>query len=427
LKHISKFLVLLLFFSFFAYKINIIKANLVIDGIITPNEYQQKKVFQDGDYELSWRIDGEIVSFAMKAKTTGWVSVGIDPEFKMKNADIYLGWVTKEGTVELFDTFCNVEMGPHPPDKDQGGTNDILAFNGKEDGSYTTIEFSRKLDTGDLTDKIVPKTGKLTVMVAYGATDEFKPRHIFRTTDTIEMEVAKEKFIEITALQAKEMIEKANNIQVLDVSPYWKQGHLPRAINIESNELLQNLHKLDRTKATIVYCHGDAPAIFAANILVNNGFKPVFRLLGNYKAWVDAGFPIEKDTEKIIIRFKVGSKTYFIGAITKEMDSPPVIIDGRALIPIRYLAEAIGAKTEWEPTTRKITLRLNLIIIELVIDQNMAMINGKSKQIDPSNPKVKPIIILGRTMLPLRFVAEQLNCLIDWNPSNQEIVITYPK
>ena len=427
MKYISKFLVLVIFFSFFSYKVSPIKANLVIDGIITPNEYQQKKVFQNGDFELSWRIDGEIVSFAMKAKTIGWVSLGIDPEVKMKNSDIYLGWVAKDGSVALFDTYCTVEVGPHPPDTDQGGTNDILAFNGKEEGSFTTIEFSRKLDTNDLTDKIVPKTGKLTVMVAYGAVDEFKPRHIFRATDMIDMEVIKENYIEITALQAKELIDKANNIQVLDVSPYWKEGHLPGAINIESNDILQNLDKLDRKKATIVYCHGDAPAIFAANLLVNNGFKPVFRLLGNYKAWVDAGYPIEKYTEKIIIRFKVGSKTYLIGTATKEMDSPPVIMDGRTLIPIRYLAEAIGAKTEWEAKSRKITIRLNQTIIELVIDQNMAVINGKIQQIDPSNPKVKPIIILGRTMLPLRFVAEQLNCLIEWKPSNQEIVITYPK
>jgi len=424
---IMKCLLVIVLIQSFLYPARIANSNQSIDGVITNQEYSSKKTFQDGSYELMWRINNEVITFAMKAKTIGWVSIGIDPEVKMKNADIYLGWVTKEGNTELFDTFCTVEVGPHPPDTDQGGKDDIIAFAGKEDGNYTTIEFSRKLNTGDEKDKIIPISGKLTITVAYGAVDEFKPRHIFRTTDTITMDLVKEKFIEINAKQAKEMIDKAVNLQILDVSPNWKQGHIPGAINIETNDLMQNLNKLDIKKATLVYCHGDAPSIFAATLLVENGFKPVFRLLGNYKAWVDEGYPIEKYNEKLIIRFKVGSKTYLVGTTTKEMDSPPVIIDGRTLIPIRYLAEAIGAKTEWEAKTRKITLRFNQTIIELVIDQNMASINGKMQQIDPSNPKVKPIIILGRTMLPLRFVAEQLNCLIEWNPSNQEIVITYPK
>lgn len=427
MKTISKWLIFFLVLNVIVFTNQSLKAKLVIDGVITDQEYPQKKVFQNGDYVLNWRIDGEIITFAMKAKTVGWVAVGIDPELKMLNTDIYIGWVTSDAKCELFDTFCSVPVGPHPPDTDQGGTNDILAFNGKDDGTFTTIEFSRKLDTQDAKDKTIPKTGNLKIMVAFGANDEFTLRHVFRTTDEITMDATKHNYVEINVQQAKDLVDKANNFQTLDVSLYWKQGHIPGSINIESKELLLNLDKLDKKKSTLVYSHDDETSILSANLLANNDFKPVFRLLGNYQAWIDAGYPIEKSEEKTIIRFQVGSKTYWIGNTHKEMDSPPVIIDGRTLLPIRYLSEAIGASTEWEAKTRKITVKLNKIVIVLVINQNTAMINGIKKQIDPSNPKVKPIIILGRTMLPLRFVGEELNCSITWDQNKQEITVTYPK
>jgi rhodanese-related sulfurtransferase len=405
-----------------------IKSAQQIDGIINDQEYTQKKVFQNGDFELNWRIDNEIITFAMKAKTNGWISIGIDPEFKMLNADIYIGWVNKDSSTVLYDCFCSVEMGPHPPDTEQGGSNDILTFAGKENGNFTVIEFSRKLDTQDIKDKVIPKTGKVKVMVAYGATDEFSPHHIFRTTDDIEMQSTKTSFIEINVQQAKELIDKANNLQILDASPNWNQGHIPGSINIESNVLQQNLEKLDTKKAILVYSHEDISSVNAANILSSNGFKTVFRLFGNFKAWVDAGYPIEKSAEKIIIRFKINSLTYFVGSVSKTMDSPPIVKDGRTLLPIRYLAEAIGAVVYWDSKTQRITITLNQITIILTIGQSVAIINGQSIKIDPDNPQVKPIVVPpGRTLLPLRFVAERLNCVVSWNQTKQEITITYPK
>ena len=44
----------------------------------------------------------------------------------------------------------------------------------------------------------------------------------------------------------------------------------------------------------LVYCHVDSVAIQGAQKLVDAGFMKVYRLAGNYKAWVDAGYPIEK-------------------------------------------------------------------------------------------------------------------------------------
>jgi len=52
-------------------------------------------------------------------------------------------------------------------------------------------------------------------------------------------------------------------------------------------------------------------------------------------------------------------------------------------------------------------------------------VNGVQKFIDASNNKVYPEIVNGRTMIPLRFVAENLGCDVQWDPNTQTITITY--
>ena len=58
--------------------------------------------------------------------------------------------------------------------------------------------------------------------------------------------------------------------------------------------------------------------------------------------------------------------------------------------------------------------------------KNTAKVNGVDTPIDVTNQKVVPVIINSRTMLPIRFVTENLGCLVDWDPNAQMITITYP-
>jgi len=74
-------------------------------------------------------------------------------------------------------------------------------------------------------------------------------------------------------------------VAIFDVSPEYDKGHLPFAKNIGSvNNLGGMLSGLDKTKSYLVYCHGDAPSIAAAELMTENGFMDVHRLEGNYGA-----------------------------------------------------------------------------------------------------------------------------------------------
>jgi PKD repeat protein len=129
---------------------------------------------------------------------------------------------------------------------------------------------------------------------------------------------------------------------------------------------------------------------------------------------------------KIIIRLYIGKTTYYVNDEIKTMDTSPIILEGRTLLPIRYVAEALGANVGWDGTEKKVTITFKDKFIELWIGNNTARVNGEYKYIDPSNLNVKPIIISGRTMLPIRFIAENLGCKVDWDPNLKEVKITYP-
>jgi hypothetical protein len=62
----------------------------------------------------------------------------------------------------------------------------------------------------------------------------------------------------------------------------------------------------------------------------------------------------------------------------------------------------------------------------LIIGKSSALVNGKSTPIDSTNPKVVPLILNSRTMLPLRFIAETLGADVQWEESTKTITITYP-
>ena len=120
-----------------------------------------------------------------------------------------------------------------------------------------------------------------------------------------------------------------------------------------------------------------------------------------------------------------------VNGVQQEIDpgrgTKPVIIPkwGRTVVPIRAIVEALGGTISWDPVQRMVTINLGDNTINLWIGKPQAEVNGVMKWIDESNHNVKPIIVNGRTMLPLRFVAESLGCSVDWDPATKTITITY--
>ena len=134
-----------------------------------------------------------------------------------------------------------------------------------------------------------------------------------------------------------------------------------------------------------------------------------------------------KYTKRIVFTLQIGNKTMYVNYAPQELDVPPQIIEGRTYLPIRWIAEPLGAQVGWDPNEKKVTVILGSTTIELWINKPQAKVNGVNTPIDSTNPKVVPEIINSRTMLPLSFVTESLGCDVQWDETTKTITITYPK
>lgn len=105
-----------------------------------------------------------------------------------------------------------------------------------------------------------------------------------------------------------------------------------------------------------------------------------------------------------------------------EFDAKPFIGEQeRTMIPIRFVANALGLQVDWNNALRQVTIKDHDTELILVADSINARLNGQ--QIALSTPVT---IRDNRTYLPLRFVAETFNCIVNWNEDTYTVNIVTP-
>lgn len=126
----------------------------------------------------------------------------------------------------------------------------------------------------------------------------------------------------------------------------------------------------------------------------------------------------------IILEFYISKPYVYINGIMIKMEVAPFIEGGRTFVPVRYVAEPFGAQVIWNGNEKKVTL-IHKKFIELWIGNPQAMVNNIPTLIDPSNIQIAPFIVDGRTLLPLRFVAETFGADVSWDPTTKKVTIEY--
>jgi hypothetical protein len=99
-------------------------------------------------------------------------------------------------------------------------------------------------------------------------------------------------------------------------------------------------------------------------------------------------------------------------------DTDPVIENGRTLAPMYYIFEALGAEVTWDPEARTVTGVKDGTEVQLTIDKPAALVNGAEVALD-----APPVLRGGRTLVPIRFIAESLGAEVVWNPGRRAVVI----
>ena len=102
------------------------------------------------------------------------------------------------------------------------------------------------------------------------------------------------------------------------------------------------------------------------------------------------------------------------------LDQSAVIIDGRVLLPVRAILEAMGLTLSWNDATKTATATTDGLEIIMSIDNKVAYVNGEAHVLD-----VPPQIISGRTLVPVRFVSESMGAEVTWDNTDRNVFITY--
>lgn len=92
--------------------------------------------------------------------------------------------------------------------------------------------------------------------------------------------------------------------------------------------------------------------------------------------------------------------------------------DGRALLPVRFVLEALGFQVHWIPERKEVSITNNGMAIKLWVGRNRALVDSQDVVLD-----TQPVIEGGRVLVPLRFVAEALGLAVDWNSGSRCITL----
>ena len=101
-----------------------------------------------------------------------------------------------------------------------------------------------------------------------------------------------------------------------------------------------------------------------------------------------------------------------------SFDVPPTIENGRTLVPLRIVFEAMGAEVSWNSATMQVTAVKGSTTVILQIGSLVPTINGNVKPIDVAGK-----IVDGRTQAPLRFVCEAFGGTVDWSEDTQTAIV----
>lgn len=107
---------------------------------------------------------------------------------------------------------------------------------------------------------------------------------------------------------------------------------------------------------------------------------------------------------------------------TLTFDVPPVLDNGRTLVPLRAIFEELGAEISWDAETKTITALREGTEVVLQIGNSIAKVDGADVVLD-----VPAKIVDGRTMVPVRFVSEAMGSVVGWDNNTKTVSIRAAK
>ena len=116
-----------------------------------------------------------------------------------------------------------------------------------------------------------------------------------------------------------------------------------------------------------------------------------------------------------LLRFEIGNSHYTHNGVHMTAEAAPFIVENRAHIPLRIIAEALGAQVDWNHQTRTGYMTKGDITVYIVVDRPLPDGMGT------------PVIINNRTFVPARYISEIFGAEVRWDRDNAAVYVYPPE
>lgn len=141
-------------------------------------------------------------------------------------------------------------------------------------------------------------------------------------------------------------------------------------------------------------------------------------VLATNPVWPAGTTAYAQETARQVV-LTLGSKEALLNNTPCQLEIPPAVVNDTTFLPVRFVAEEIlGAAVNWDPTTKTIGITKKEIDVQLSLGNGQASVGGQVTEIG-----TPPFLKDGRTLVPLRFLAENLNMRIAYNAADKTITI----
>ncbi len=169
------------------------------------------------------------------------------------------------------------------------------------------------------------------------------------------------------------------------------------------------------------YCFTEASSFaFGSAVVCTEDGSWQFVTANTLSSFTSEETPYEMTTESRTLLLEIDHSFLYTPTGTVPLDAAPVITDGHTMLPIRAVIEAIGGTVTWNAESQKITIEKDGHVLILTLNKTAAIADGRLTLMSAA-----PVIENGRTLCPLRFVTEALDCHVTWNGETKQILISY--
>lgn len=263
-----------------------------------------------------------------------------------------------------------------------------------EEGALT---FPHMINYGTVT--LYDKYGK-TIEVPYTETDSYLSQGWY-----------KEPMKELRNLEGDSIIVPASQ-----VAQYEKKGYV--------EFMPTTVYRADGSSSVV--------SIYELGLLLleENYLEPVKKVYsrdGYYKnvpaedvqKWISGGWGLTSQSATVNYADYVNGIDVIIDGREVAFDVLPRAINGRTMVPMRAIFEALGARVNWDGATQSIIGEKGTTKIVMQLGNNTMLKNGQPVALD-----VAPVAIDGRTLVPVRAIGEALGVNVEWKNDIQTVYIT---